>query len=490
MASLLPSPLSFAAFDASSAEASSRFFWKPLEPSKIGNSSLNLVRTSNARLKIRGSVEEKHTPAREASKEPFRLTRKLTESERQVFEEEGQVFDPFQELECRFKRFKSKNYVENLVDYQNLAERQSPKFMVIACADSRVCPSNILGFQPGESFMVRNVANLVPPFQHGASETSAALEFAVENILIVGHSRCGGIQALMSMKDNADSRSFIKDWVSIGKSARLSTKAAAGNLSFEMQCRHCEKESINGSLLNLLTYPWIEKRFSAGAVRFVSSTAQSAACSADRPSPLSAASLTSNSSRLRVRPPTVTISARTALARTDRTARLSSPIRLGRSAQHTHARTTLPLPPPPPSSSSSSSTPTSSPSPGTITATSSTLTLSSLTCLTTSPSSAALSNCTHAFHNHQSNRDSMKQASRSMHERAHATYPGGRGEQAPEGGEVAIDPLPTSPLRLAVAPHGSRLPRRPHLMHRLAGRKRLHSDTNSPPPAAAWRPNH
>ncbi|RWV77666.1 hypothetical protein GW17_00061475 [Ensete ventricosum] len=81
----------------------------------------------------------------------------------------------------------------------------------------------------------------------------------------------------------------------------------------------------------------------------------------------------------------------------------------------------------------------------------------------------------------------MKQASRSMHERAHATYPGGRGEQAPEGGEVAIDPLPTSPLRLAVAPHGSRLPRRPHLMHRLAGRKRLHSDTNSPPPAAAGR---
>ncbi|CAL9170234.1 beta carbonic anhydrase 5, chloroplastic-like [Musa acuminata AAA Group] len=261
MASLLRSSLSFAAFDASSAEASSQFFWKPLEPPKIGNSSLNLVRTSNARLRIRGSVEEKHTPARKASKEPFRLTR----------EEEGQVLDPFQELEYRFKRFKRKNYVENLVDYQNLAERQSPKFMVIACADSRVCPSNILGFQPGESFTVRNVANLVPPFQHGASETSAALEFAVnslevENILIVGHSRCGGIQALMSMKDNANSRSFIKDWVSIGKSARLSTKAAAGNLSFEMQCRHCEKESINGSLLNLLTYPWIEKRVSEGTL--------------------------------------------------------------------------------------------------------------------------------------------------------------------------------------------------------------------------------
>jgi carbonic anhydrase len=61
---------------------------------------------------------------------------------------------------------------------------------------------------------------------------------------VVGHSRCGGIQALMSMKskqDDSQSRSFIRDWVSIAKSARLSTEAAAGNLNFELQCKHCEK---------------------------------------------------------------------------------------------------------------------------------------------------------------------------------------------------------------------------------------------------------
>ncbi|XP_073104237.1 beta carbonic anhydrase 5, chloroplastic isoform X3 [Elaeis guineensis] len=190
---------------------------KPLGAFKIDGSPLKMARTRNARLTKLGSIEK------------------------------------------------------NMVHYRNLSQRQTPKFMVIACADSRVCPSDVLGFRPGEAFTVRNVANLVPPFQHGASETSAALEFAVNSlevpcILIIGHSRCGGIQALMRMKVGSDSRSFIKDWVSIGKGARLSTEAAAGSLSFDMQCRHCERESINGSLLNLLTYPWIEKRVREGTL--------------------------------------------------------------------------------------------------------------------------------------------------------------------------------------------------------------------------------
>ncbi|KAI3862880.1 hypothetical protein MKW92_021465 [Papaver armeniacum] len=130
--------------------------------------------------------------------------------------------------------------------YQKLADGQAPKFMVIACADSRVCPTSILGFEPGEAFVVRNVANLVPPFENGPTETNAALEFAVnalkvENLFVVGHSCCGGIRALMSMQDGAHSSVFIKDWVINGKQARTSTKAVAANLSFEQQCRHCEK---------------------------------------------------------------------------------------------------------------------------------------------------------------------------------------------------------------------------------------------------------
>ncbi|KAI5435522.1 hypothetical protein KIW84_022080 [Lathyrus oleraceus] len=137
--------------------------------------------------------------------------------------------------------------------------------MVIACADSRVCPSNILGFQPGEVFMIRNIANLVPTMKNGPSECNAALEFAVttlqvENILVIGHSSCAGIEALMNMQQDREPRNFTHNWVANAKVAKLKTKPATSHLSFDQQCRFCEKESINQSLLNLLSYPWIEDR--------------------------------------------------------------------------------------------------------------------------------------------------------------------------------------------------------------------------------------
>ncbi|XP_061350078.1 beta carbonic anhydrase 5, chloroplastic-like isoform X2 [Gastrolobium bilobum] len=168
-------------------------------------------------------------------------------------------------MKKRFLGFKKQKYIKELEHFQALAEAQSPKFMVIACADSRVCPSNILGFQPGEAFMIRNIANLVPVMKNGPSECNAALEFAVtilqvENILIIGHSRCAGIETLMSMQEDVESRNFINKWVANGKVAKLSTKATTAHLCFSQQCKFCEKESVNQSLLNLLSYPWIEDR--------------------------------------------------------------------------------------------------------------------------------------------------------------------------------------------------------------------------------------
>lgn len=94
----------------------------------------------------------------------------------------GSGIDFFNELKQRFLGFKKHKYLKEWEHFQTLSEAQTPKFMVIGCVDSRVCPSNILGFQPGEAFMVRNVANLVPPLESGPSETNAALEFAV-NVL-------------------------------------------------------------------------------------------------------------------------------------------------------------------------------------------------------------------------------------------------------------------------------------------------------------------
>ncbi|KAJ0262840.1 Beta carbonic anhydrase 5 [Hirschfeldia incana] len=179
--------------------------------------------------------------------------------------------DVFDDMKQRFLSFKKLKYMDNLEHFKKLADAQAPKFLVIACADSRVCPSAVLGFQPGEAFTVRNIANLVPSYESGPTETKAALQFSVntlevENILIIGHSRCGGIQALMSMEDEGDSRSFIHNWVVVGKKAKESTKAVASNLHFDHQCQHCEKTSINHSLERLLGYPWIEEKVRKGSL--------------------------------------------------------------------------------------------------------------------------------------------------------------------------------------------------------------------------------
>lgn len=204
-----------------------------------------------------------------ASKDPPGLTKQHKDDKLEVTTVTESNSDMFDELKQRFLSFKKHRYMENLEHYENLAKNQAPKFMVIACADSRVCPSSILGFQPGEAFIVRNVANMVPTYEDGPTETNAALEFAVnslkvENILVIGHSRCGGIRALMSMHDDVETSSLIGSWVAVGMNARVRTKAAASKLSFDQQCRHCEKESVNCSLVNLLTYPWIEEKVRNG----------------------------------------------------------------------------------------------------------------------------------------------------------------------------------------------------------------------------------
>ncbi|CAH2047220.1 unnamed protein product [Thlaspi arvense] len=186
-------------------------------------------------------------------------------------------YDFLGEMRQRFLRFKRQKYLPQIEKFQALAIAQSPKdkkqVMVIGCADSRVCPSYVLGFQPGEAFTIRNVANLVTPIQNGSTETNSALEFAVttlqvENIIVMGHSNCGGIQALMSHQNHKENQSsLVERWVMNGKAAKLRTQAASSHLSFDEQCRDCEKESIKDSVMNLITYPWIRERVKRGEVK-------------------------------------------------------------------------------------------------------------------------------------------------------------------------------------------------------------------------------
>ncbi|KAI4314326.1 hypothetical protein L6164_027246 [Bauhinia variegata] len=172
-------------------------------------------------------------------------------------------FNPDQRVQTGFAHFKTEKYEKNPDLYGELAKGQSPKFMVFACSDSRVCPSHVLDFQPGEAFVVRNIANMVPPYDKtkysgaGAAIEYAVLHLKVEIILVIGHSCCGGIKGLMSIPDDGTTASeFIEQWVQICTPAKSKVKADS-QLSFQEQCTNCEKEAVNVSLGNLLTYPFV-----------------------------------------------------------------------------------------------------------------------------------------------------------------------------------------------------------------------------------------
>ena len=172
--------------------------------------------------------------------------------------------EPVDRIKSGFEHFKTEIYEKKPELFSELATGQSPKFMVFACADSRVCPSVVLNFGPGEAFTMRNIAAMVPPFCKtkytgaGAAVEYAVLHLKVENILVIGHSCCGGIKGLMSFEgDGSSGTDFIEDWVKVCAPAKEKVKATYGDLSFEEQCTKCEKEAVNVSLENLKSYPFV-----------------------------------------------------------------------------------------------------------------------------------------------------------------------------------------------------------------------------------------
>jgi carbonic anhydrase len=169
-----------------------------------------------------------------------------------------------------FKSFRETYFLENRPLFDALAERgQSPKVMVIGCADSRVDPVLITGAGPGDIFVVRNVANLVPPYNpdshyHG---TSSAVEFAVrglgvEHIIVLGHAQCGGVRALLEGAPMAGGDDFIGAWMSIAEQAR--EVALAPEVAPKDRQRVCEYETVKVSLRNLLSFPWIRSLVGEG----------------------------------------------------------------------------------------------------------------------------------------------------------------------------------------------------------------------------------
>ncbi len=179
------------------------------------------------------------------------------------------------ELIAGYHRFRSGYYEKNRERLTALAQQgQTPVAAVVGCCDSRVDPAVITDSAPGTLFVIRNVANLVPPCEgegvwHG---TSAALEFAVQelevdHIVILGHARCGGIRALMEeAEQEGDGQRFIHNWMRIADRARQVAASSQLPLDRERRLRLCEKESIRISLENLMTFPWIAAKVRAGSL--------------------------------------------------------------------------------------------------------------------------------------------------------------------------------------------------------------------------------
>ena len=176
-----------------------------------------------------------------------------------------------------YRSFRSQTFPAKRQLYRDLVEHgQSPRVMIVACCDSRVDPAIILNAKPGDLFMVRNVANLVPPYEpHGDYHgTSAALEFAVtglkiEHVVVLGHAFCGGVKAFLDglYGGEADPElRFISRWMSLLRPAM--TRLQSANTSHNPHDRQhaLEQASVVNSLANLETFPFVQAQLKAGTL--------------------------------------------------------------------------------------------------------------------------------------------------------------------------------------------------------------------------------
>ncbi|CDI01250.1 MAG: carbonic anhydrase [Candidatus Competibacter denitrificans] len=180
------------------------------------------------------------------------------------------------ELLQGFHRFRLKNFEPNRELFNQLAMKgQTPRTLLIGCSDSRVDPAILTDSAPGALFVIRNVANLIPPCETGGRYhgTSAAVEYAVcnlevDNIIVLGHSRCGGINALLEgYGANNEGEGYIAPWVQIAAPARDEVLRRWPDASREFKQRACERAGVRVSLTNLMTFPFIRQRVEAGSLR-------------------------------------------------------------------------------------------------------------------------------------------------------------------------------------------------------------------------------
>ncbi|HWJ93549.1 MAG TPA: carbonic anhydrase [Telluria sp.] len=170
-----------------------------------------------------------------------------------------------------FARFQKHYYGARHPLFDSLREGQKPSTLVIGCCDSRVDPALLTDSAPGDMFVVRNIANLVPPCTPDAPPgVSSAIEFAVcnlevERVIVLGHAKCGGIGALLNPRQLAPETDFVGRWMKIAEPVRR--RVESEHCDHDERRRACEQASILNSLDNLLTYPWIAQRVEQGVLK-------------------------------------------------------------------------------------------------------------------------------------------------------------------------------------------------------------------------------
>ncbi|SLJ88607.1 carbonic anhydrase [Novosphingobium mathurense] len=172
-----------------------------------------------------------------------------------------------------YRRFRQTGWTPNRERWESLREGQQPEVMIIACSDSRVDPSQIFDVDPGEIFVVRNVAALVPPFENtpGHHGVSAALEFAVQvlkvkEVVVMGHGMCGGCKAALTQElhgNEPGEGGFVANWISLLDEARAPVADEFGTEGRPAE-KQMEQAAVKVSLDNLMTFPCVRRKVKNG----------------------------------------------------------------------------------------------------------------------------------------------------------------------------------------------------------------------------------
>jgi carbonic anhydrase len=170
-----------------------------------------------------------------------------------------------------YRAFRAARWPAERTNYEQLAKGQKPEQLVIACSDSRADPATIFSARPGEMFVIRNVANIVPPYEEGGGfhGTSAALAFAVivlqvKNILVMGHAQCGGVAAALDHR-TIEHVPFLEPWIDLlGPAIDRCTHDHHQDVTRQ---EAVERECVKLSLERLMTFPFVAERVQAGSLR-------------------------------------------------------------------------------------------------------------------------------------------------------------------------------------------------------------------------------